>query len=150
MAGIGPAPKAQRQRERDTKRRQDEFTVITPDRRKRGPLLKEEDGFSPNVIALYEDMRTWPQAQLWEQSEWLIVRTLVLPLYEGFLNGRRSAGAAAELRQLLASLGATLPDRQRNRISIDRNEPVKEAAGNGIDAEVIDLMALMRQEPAPF
>ncbi len=39
MAGNGPAPKMQRQRERDTKRREAEFTEIVPDRRKRGPLL---------------------------------------------------------------------------------------------------------------
>lgn len=149
MPGRGPAPKAQRQRERDTKRRQDEFTVIKPDRRKRGPVLTEEDGFAPNVIAVYEDMRTWPQAQTWEQSEWLLIRTLLLPLYDSFLNGKRSATTASELRQLLASLGATLPDRQRNRIAIDRDLPSAGPAGDGIGGEVIDLMALM-QKPAPF
>lgn len=146
----GPAPKAQRQRERDTRRRQSEMTTLTPDRRKRGPRLTEADGFSPNVLAVYEDMRTWPQAQTWEASEWMLVRTLLLPLYESFLNGKRTATTAAEIRQLLQSLGATLPDRQRARIEIVRpDEAAETATDQSRRAEVIDLVALMKGTTQP-
>lgn len=144
MAGNGPAPKMQRQRERDTKRRDSEFTDIYPDRRKRGPRLPEGHGFEDNVVAIYEDMRSWPQAQTWTASEWLLIRTLLLPLYDTFLNGRgKNGNTAGEIRQLLASLGTTLPDRQRARIRI-ADEKDRETQVAPATAGVLDLVAFMQ------
>jgi hypothetical protein len=143
MAGNGPAPKMQRQRERDTKRRDSEFTDIVPDKRKRGPALPKDHGFDDNVVAIYEDMRKWPQAQTWTGSEWLLIRTLLLPLYDTFLNGRgKNGNTAGEIRQLLASLGTTLPDRQRARIRI-ADEKDRETQEVPVTAGVYDLMELM-------
>lgn len=146
MAGNGPAPKMQRQRERDTKRREGEFTTVVPDRRKRGPALSKEYGFEDNVVAIYEDMRRWPQAQTWTASEWLLIQTLLLPLYDTFLNGRgKNGNTASEIRQLLASLGTTLPDRQRARIRI-ADETDRETQEVPITNGVADLMAVMQAQ----
>ncbi len=145
MAGRGPAPKMQRQRERDTKRRDSEFTDIYPDRRKRGPRLPEGHGFEKNVVDIYEDMRSWPQAQTWSASEWLLIRTLLLPLYDTFLNGRgKNGNTAGEIRQLLASLGTTLPDRQRARIRI-ADEKDRETQEAPASSGILDLVALINQ-----
>lgn len=144
MAGNGPAPKMQRQRERDTKRRDGEFTDIVPDNRKRGPLLPKDHGYPDNVVAIYNDMRGWPQSQTWTASEWLLIKTLLLPLYDTFLNGRgKNGNTAGEIRQLLASLGTTLPDRQRARIRI-ADEKDRETQVVPASAGVLDLMSLMQ------
>lgn len=146
MPGNGPAPKMQRQRERDTKRRESEFTEIVPDRRKRGPLLPKDHGYEDNVVAIYNDMRSWPQAQTWTASEWLLIQTLLLPLYDTFLNGRgKNGNTAGEIRQLLASLGATLPDRQRARIRI-ADEKDRETQEAPPSAGVISLVDRMRPQ----
>ncbi len=146
MAGRGPAPKMQRQRERDTKRRDGEFTDIYPDRRKRGPLLPKEHGYPDNVVGIYNDMRSWPQAQTWTASEWLLIQTLLLPLYDTFLNGRgKNGNTAGEIRQLLASLGATLPDRQRARIRI-ADEKDRETQEAPASAGVVSLVDRMRPQ----
>lgn len=144
MPGKGPAPKMQRQRERDTKRRESEFTEVYPDRRKRGPRLGDGHGYPANVVDIYEDMRTWPQAQTWTASEWLLIKTLLLPLYDTFLNGRgKNGNTAGEIRQLLASLGTTLPDRQRARIRI-ADEKDRETQVAPATAGVTDLVAFMQ------
>lgn len=144
MAGRGPAPKMQRQRESDTKRRAGEFVDVYPDRRKRGPRLPDGHGFEDNVVAIYEDMRSWPQAQTWSGSEWLLIRTLLLPLYDTFLNGRgKNGNTAGEIRQLLASLGATLPDRQRARIRI-ADEKDRETQEAPASSGILDLVALIK------
>lgn len=144
MAGNGPAPKMQRQRERDTKRRDSEFVEIVPDRRKRGPLLPKDHGYEDNVVGIYNDMRGWPQAQTWTASEWLLIQTLLLPLYDTFLNGRgKNGNTASEIRQLLASLGTTLPDRQRARIRI-ADEKDRETQAAPASPGVISLVDRMR------
>lgn len=146
MAGNGPAPKMQRQRERDTKRRASEFIDVIPDRRVRGPRLREGHGYEDNVVAIYEDMRRWPQSQTWTASEWLLIQTLLLPLYDTFLNGRgKNGNTASEIRQLLASLGTTLPDRQRARIRI-ADEKDRETQEVPLTNGVADLMAIMQAQ----
>lgn len=145
MAGRGPAPKVQRQRERDTKRRDSEFTDIYPDRRKRGPRLPADHGYKDNVVRIYEDMRGWPQAQTWTASEWLLIQTLLLPLYDTFLNGRgKNGNTAGEIRQLLASLGTTLPDRQRARIRIADEKDREPQEAPAASAGIVDLLAVMQ------
>lgn len=121
MAGRGPAPKAHRQRARDERKRASDQTVVHPDNEVRGPELSPELAYGPLTIAFYETLRRAPQAQAYESTDWLIITDVLLPLHDAFTTGtRKSAATAAEIRQILASLGATVTDRLRAKITIDR------------------------------
>jgi hypothetical protein len=121
MAGHGPAPKAHRQRARDERRRQADQTVVKPDDKLRGPDLDPATAFGPVTLAFYDKIRRSPQAQAYEDTDWLMVTDVLLPLHDAFTTGtRKSAAMAAEIRQIMSSLGATVLDRQRARITIDR------------------------------
>lgn len=124
MAGHGPAPKAHRQRARDERRRQADQTVVKPDNKLRGPDLDPASTFGPVTVAFYDKIRRSPQAQAYEDTDWLMVTDVLLPLHDAFTTGtRKSAAMAAEIRQIMSSLGATVLDRQRARITIDRDAP---------------------------
>jgi hypothetical protein len=121
VAGHGPAPKAHRQRARDERRRQADQTVVKPDNKLRGPDLDPASTFGPVTVAFYDKIRRSPQAQAYEDTDWLMVTDVLLPLHDAFTTGtRKSAAMAAEIRQIMSSLGATVLDRQRARITIDR------------------------------
>jgi hypothetical protein len=143
MAGRGPAPKQHRQRQRDERRRQADQTVVHPDDEVRGPTLPQDVSFGPSTIAFYETIRRAPQAQAYEATDWLIITDVLLPLHDAFTTGtRKSAATAAEIRQIMASLGATVTDRLRAKITIDRgNAPTPEASADR--AKQADLQARM-------
>jgi hypothetical protein len=111
MAGNGPLPKPERQRERDTKRRDRDFTVVRPDGQLRGPELDANHGYLPATVAWFEVWRRSPQAQLFEDTDWLALQ-LVLPLVNSHFI-KPSAAAASEIRLVTAALGATHADRLR-------------------------------------
>lgn len=142
----GPAPKPHRQRERDEKRRASEFTTVVADNRARGPRLSAEEaaGFEPSTVAFYEKMRRSPQAQLYEDTDWLIIVYTLLPLVDSFTKSKRKpATTAAEIRQIMASLGATVVDRNRARIAIEHGASTPARADSNTPG-VIDLMEIMR------
>lgn len=120
MGSRGPAPKAHRQRARDERRRQGERITIRADRRVRGPKLPADVAYRPETVAFYERLRRSPQAQLWEDTDWLLITDVLLPLHNAFWSGtRKAATAAAEMRQIMSLLGASVMDRQRMRVVID-------------------------------
>jgi hypothetical protein len=142
----GPAPKPNRQRERDEKRRSAEFTTVVADNRARGPRLTDEEkaGYDPRTLTFYEVIRKSPQAQLYEDTDWLTIRYLLLPLQDKFLTDKRKpATTAAEIRQIMASLGATVADRLRTRIAIEHGSTTTARADSQVPG-VIDLMEIMR------
>lgn len=155
MAGRGPAPKAHRQRSRDERRRQSDQTVVHPDSLVRGPELPADCDFGPVTISFYETLRRAPQAQAYESTDWLIVTDVLLPLHNAFTLGtRKSAAMAAEIRQILSSLGATVTDRLRAKITIDRSDS-SEASGPDLDSVEEQIRAGMAAAapsptPAPF
>jgi hypothetical protein len=115
MAGNGPAPKEQHQRERDTKRRQADSVTVTDDGQRRGPELGGD--YPVAVHEWYETWRTSPQAALFEATDWQRLRMLA-PLVQSYLTVPSTA-ALAEIRLNEERLGATYVDRQRARIRID-------------------------------
>lgn len=142
----GPAPKLHRQRDRDEKRRTSEFTHVVADGRARGPRLTsdEEAAYLPSTVDAYRTMRHSPQAQLYSDTDWLMIRQVLLPLMDSFgRNRRKPATTAAEIRQILASLGGTYVDRLKARIAID---PASTAKTNHSTepAEVIDFSVVLR------
>lgn len=136
MAGNGPLPAATRQRERDVKRRDRDVVTVVPDGRTRGPELPADHGFDPRTVAYYETWRTSPQAQLFEDTDWLALH-LILPLFDGNLR-KPSAAAVSEIRLTTAALGGTYADRLRvAKIRVDRGDDA-----DGPDAVVTPLHAV--------
>lgn len=137
MAGRGPAPKQQHQRERDTRRRQADSVTVSDDGVLRGPDLVEATGredWHPMTLAWYERWRLAPQAVLFEETDW--GRLLLLaPMVDYYNKGAKpSAAALSEIRLNEERLGALYVDRQRAKINIERE-------GTG-DADVIQLRAV--------
>lgn len=118
MAGRGPAPKEQHQRERDTRRRQSDVVSVRADGKIRGPELTAS--YSPDTVEFYETYRRSAQAQLFEETDWLSLQ-LVLPLVESHMK-RPSAAAASEIRLTVERLGGTYTDRQRAKIRIEHDD----------------------------
>ncbi|QIG58480.1 minor tail protein [Arthrobacter phage DrSierra] len=140
MAGRGPVPKIQHQRERDTKRRQADAVTLTPDGELRGPELPSAI-FNPHpeTIEWWTTWRVSPQAQLFEATDWEALKRAAL-LHDYVWKstttpgGKPSAAAISELRLIEERYGATFVDRQRAKIHIAR-----EAAA---DAEVVQLRSV--------
>lgn len=125
MAGLGPVPKLQHQRERDTRRRQAGSIAVTPDGLVRGPDLMEETGrenWHPSTLAWYDRWRRSPQAQLFESTDWgrLVMLAPTVDFYHS--TPRPSASALGEIRLNEERLGATYVDRLRARIHIKRDD----------------------------
>lgn len=119
MAGRGPAPKLQHQRERDTRRRQSGEIVVVPDGRTRGP--RPDPSWGPAATEWYAVWRRAAQAQLFEETDWAALR-LLAPLVDAHAL-RPSAAAASEIRLATERFGATVVDRLRAKITIQREEP---------------------------
>ena len=130
MAGRGPAPKAQHQRERDTRRRQSDSVVLTPDGVLRGPDLPIPDPH-PETVAWWDTWRISPQAQLFEDTDWEALKRAALLQDYVWKSPKPSAAAISELRLIEERYGATFVDRQRAKIRIDRQDDH--------DAEVVPL-----------
>jgi hypothetical protein len=138
MAGNGPLPAAHRQRERDTARRDRDVVTVVPDGVLRGPELPDDHGYSPQTVAYYDTWRRSPQAQVFEDTDWLALH-LILPLYEGNLR-KPSAAAVSEIRLTTAALGGTYADRLRvAKIRVQRED-------EGADAVVTPLHAVKRND----
>lgn len=129
MAGRGFAPKAERSRPRDSKRRAAEQTHVTNDKRLRGPALPdgalpEDESWHPMTERWWESWRRSPQAQLMTPTDWQFLMDTALLHHAMWLGGRTEL--AAELRLRVAKFGATMEDRLRLKLTID--EPEKPAA----------------------
>jgi len=135
MAGRGPAPQKQHQRERDTKRRQAGSVSVKPDGVIRGPDFPESIP-SPHQETLiwWHAWRISPQAQLFEDTDWEVLKRAAL-LHDYLWKNvvKPSAAAASELRLIEERFGATYVDRQRARIEIEKG---------GQDAEVVQLRSV--------
>lgn len=140
MAGRGPAPKAQHQRERDTRRRQADAVTLTPDETLRGPELPSSIlNPHPETVEWWTTWRVSPQAQLFEATDWeALKRAALLHDYvwksTATPTGKPSAAAISELRLIEERYGATFVDRQRAKIHIARE--------SGADAEVVQLRSV--------
>jgi hypothetical protein len=114
MPGRGPVPKAQHQRERDTKRRQADSVTVSDDGVLRGPELV--GAYSASTFDWYETWRTAPQAALFEATDWQRLQ-MMAPLVDTYFRAPSTA-ALAEIRLNEERLGATYVDRQRAKIRI--------------------------------
>lgn len=142
MAGRGPAPKEQHHRERDTKRRiTDRQVVITDDGETRGPDPLPE--WSEQTVAWYETWRRAPQAQLFEETDWQ--RLVMLgAIVEAYFR-KPNAAALTEIRLSEERMGATVVDRQRARIVIEREAPETTTSADGSVVDARERIAARRR-----
>ncbi|UIW13485.1 minor tail protein [Arthrobacter phage Lizalica] len=135
MAGRGPAPKTQHQRERDTKRRQADAVHLRADGVLRGPDFPHWIvNPHPAAVQWWENIRSSPQAQLFEDTDWDILAGAARGWDEYWKGAKVSATLLSELRLIGERYGATFVDRQRAKIHIER--------GEAADAEVVQLRSV--------
>lgn len=126
MAGRGPLPKEQHQRERDTKRRiTDRQILLTVDGVVRGPELETATGrrdWSVQARTYWSTWQTSPQAQAFEETDWLRL-AMCVALVDAYWTGPLpDKSILTELRMNEERLGATVADRQRLRMKIEEAE----------------------------
>lgn len=134
MAGRGPAPKEQHQRERDTRRRQADVVTVSQDGEIRGPELVGP--YSDATRDWYLDWQTSPQASLFTNTDWRRL-LLMAPIVDAY-HRKPNAAALSEIRLNEERLGATYVDRLRAKIRV-------EAEPHG-EAEVVQLHAVTSRE----
>lgn len=135
MAGRGPAPKEQHQRERDTRRRQADVVTVSQDGEIRGPDL--EGPYSEQTLDWYRDWQTAPQAALFANTDWRRL-LLLAPIVDSYFR-KPSAAALSEIRLNEERLGATYVDRLRAKIRV-------EADADAQEAEVVQLRSVSSRE----
>ena len=125
MAGNGPMPKEHRQRERDERRRNAEFTTVTNDGILRGPDFPYDviPNPHPATVEWWETWRRAPQASLFLDTDWQTLKRAAKLQDDVYTLPRASAAAVSELRLIEERLGGTYVDRQKARIRVDRGEP---------------------------
>lgn len=131
MAGRGPAPKPADQRRH---RIPDPIasTDLVDDGAKLGPELKDLTGrtnFPPMVLKWYDTWRTSPQAKSFIATDWQRLG-MVAFIFELYL-AEPKATLLSEIRLNEERLGATIVDRQRARMNVERTE--------GKSAQVLSL-----------
>lgn len=140
----GPLPQAQRQRERDTKRRAAEFETVRRDGELRGSALIGD--FEPQTHEWHETWRRSPQAALFEETDWSRLRLLAV-IVDGYFR-RPSAAALSEIRMNEERLGATYADRLRNRIRVEDAEDASVTPLHAVPDVRDDLRSRMQAVPA--
>jgi hypothetical protein len=125
MAGVGPAPKAQHARERDTRRRQQGAVTVVADGLVRGPELVGD--YRDETRAWYETWRTSAQASIFIDTDWARLQMLA-PIVDAYF-AKPTAAAMSEIRLNEERFGATHVDRMRARIHVAPVGPVADAGG---------------------
>ncbi len=118
--------------------------VVVADNRRRGPALVGEYG--PETLAWYMTWRTSPQAQLFEATDWQRLQ-LLAPIVEGYYR-KPSAAALGEIRMNEERLGATVVDRMRARIRVERPERTATAKTAGAVGSNVTPINARRQSVA--
>jgi len=135
--GTMHAPKPDGQRRRRNAPTHGE-QLVTPDDVVRGPEL--DGSYSDATRSWYDTWRRSPQAQLFEATDWQRLAILA-PIVEVYF-ARPSAAALSEIRMNEERLGATVTDRMRARIRVQRDD--EEAP----EAAVVPLRDVSRQSVA--
>jgi hypothetical protein len=136
MAGKGFPPRGYQSRDRDQARRQPQTNVPIPTENEiyGKPIteLAPDAPWHPQTVAWWETWRHSPMAKTWLETDWdFLLDTAIL--HTQFWS-RPNFNGAAELRQRVAKLGATIEDRQRLKISITTDNLGDDKPSPGIAA----------------
>lgn len=130
--GTLHAPKEQ---SRSRNKRPHDQKTLSADGTVRGPGLIGD--FDPIVTKWHETWRTSPQAALFEDTDWMRLQMLA-PIVQAYYR-RPGAAALSEIRMNEERLGATVVDRMRARMVIEREDD------NAPLAPVVDARAAIAQ-----
>jgi hypothetical protein len=129
MAGMGPPPKENRRRQnKDTYGA--EKVELTEEQLTELRTIPEGDWLS-EVRLWWRTWSTCAQAQLFTQTDWQRLRTLIVTVQSYHL--RPTPQKMAEIRQTETLLGATYVDRMRARIKINKPDEQPKAELRAID-----------------
>ncbi len=125
---VGPVPKESDKRVRRHKDTFTPHTVITPDRKKRGPRLPKNIIWSDRTKVWWETWRSSPQAQLMEDTDWDAMLEAALIHNEiwsnpGLHKPVEITSMTKELHGILGNYGMSYCDRLKLRIKIDNDSP---------------------------
>ena len=113
---------------------------VVPDGRTRGPELPADHGYDPRTVGYYETWRGSPQAQVFEDTDWLALQ-LILPLFDANLR-KPSAAAVTEIRMTTAALGGTYADRLRvAKLHVDRSGETDDSSTDTVGSNVTPITA---------
>lgn len=115
--GTMHAAKPEGQRRRRNKPTHD-TKALQADGQIRGPELVGE--WDPIVVEWHMTWRRSPQAALFEDTDWMRLQMLA-PIVQAY-NRRPGAAALSEIRMNEERLGATVVDRMRARMVIERED----------------------------
>lgn len=154
MGGVGQVPKEQRQRARDTPKRE----IVKSDGKSGGfplpddvlPLLKEQDpdywegeaqreGWHPQTVRWWQNWRESPQAtRMLTGPDWDYLLDTALLHHQMWVSGGKNSERAAEIRLRVAAFGATPADRLRLKIEIEA-PPEFDVGAGGDDAVITSI-----------
>lgn len=142
MPGRGRPPSDKpMSRERDTARRQAEFTKVAEDGELRGPDLPE-GVWHERTIAWYDTWRRSPMAQTFIGADWDFLIDTAL-LHTEMWNG--SPGLAAEIRLRVGKLAGTPEDRLRLRLEVETEAKQATKAASMTDDRKARLVAIVNE-----
>jgi len=131
VAGRGPAPKPERTRETDNKRREAETIKVKPDNVLRGFKLPADIAWHPRTVKWWENWRRSPLAQTFTEADWDFLLDTAL-LHSEMWNGETKH--AGEIRLRVSAFGSTPEARLRLRLKID-DDAAEIAQTVNMDAE---------------
>ncbi|MGF3056158.1 hypothetical protein [Microbacterium sp. YY-01] len=127
MAGVGPAPKENRSRKRDTPTRE----IIKSDGKLGGfplpddvlpvdPETGDREEWHPATVRFWENWRASPQAsKMVTAPDWDYMLDTALMHHIAWSSGGRNSERFAEIRLRVATFGATPADRLRLRLEVE-------------------------------
>jgi hypothetical protein len=115
----GPVPKRSDQRlGHRSKADKASVTKLRADGQKRGPDLPDDHGLGPLAVRVYESLRTAPQAQFFEDTDWSLAQVLASAVDRFVATGQ--AAILREAMALSARLAMAEGDRRRFRLELQR------------------------------
>lgn len=153
MAGMGPAPKDQRSRKRDTPTRDiiksdgkvggwelpDDVLPILPDDEQVNPDSVMREEWHPQTRRWWDNWRSSPQAsKMVSAPDWDYMLDTALLHHQMWMSGGKNSERAAEIRLRVAAFGATPADRLRLRIEIEVPEEYPVGASDRANVTSID------------
>lgn len=153
MGGMGPAPKDQRSRKRDTPTRDiiksdgkvggwelpDDVLPILPDDEQVKPDSVMREEWHPQTRRWWDNWRSSPQAsKMVSAPDWDYMLDTALLHHQMWMSGGKNSERAAEIRLRVAAFGATPADRLRLRIEIEVPEEYPVGASDRANVTSID------------
>lgn len=155
MAGVGPAPKEKRQRDRDTPIRDtvksdgklggfplpEDVLPFLPDNEQDPDYYdRQREEWHPQTVRWWQNWRESPQAtRMLTGPDWDYLLDTALLHHQMWMSGGKNSERAAEIRLRVATFGATPADRLRLKLEIEAPAEYDVGNANPDDAVITSL-----------